>query len=138
MSKSNAVQVDGPPHELARRLWIVAVSLDANQIPLDLAGIDSDGLKSAMINRGMEYEHWALKVDPHSQDPKDTSPKIFDINLEGDKLVPSVSDASSGHWRGILRKVPLGWTVWSDDNIFAAASESPSVPTQLCSLLTNS
>ena len=86
---------------------------------MDLVGVDADGLKSAMRNRGLETEHWALKIDPPSQIKAE--PSIVDITLEGGKLVSQIHSTSSPYWKVIIRRVALGWTLWKDDEILEAS-----------------
>ncbi|CBQ71002.1 conserved hypothetical protein [Sporisorium reilianum SRZ2] len=113
-----AEEVNPPPHPQARRVWLVSTPVDSKDVPLDLVGIDADGLKAAMRNRGLETEHWALKVDP----PADVKaqPSIFDITVQAGNLVSQVHPTSSPYWNGITRRVAVGWTLWTDDEIVQA------------------
>ncbi|EPQ26147.1 uncharacterized protein PFL1_06355 [Pseudozyma flocculosa PF-1] len=119
-SKSNAVVevAAPPPHPQARKMTLIAVPLDQQQIPVDLAGIDSGGLKAAMHHRGLETEHWALKVDPVAG--QSASAQVFDISVERDGMVTSIQDINSPMWRGICRRQELGWTLWNDAEILHA------------------
>ncbi|SPO32198.1 uncharacterized protein UTRI_02755 [Ustilago trichophora] len=120
MSKTTVVQeVNPPPHPEARRLWLVSTQIDPKHVPLDLVGIDADGLKAAMRNRGLETEHWALKVDSPSDEKAE--PSIFDITLEGGTLVSQLHSTSSPYWNAITRRVAIGWTIWKDQEIMHAS-----------------
>ncbi|ETS60787.1 hypothetical protein PaG_04699 [Moesziomyces aphidis] len=123
MSKNAAVveEVNPAPHPEARRVWLVSTPVDAKDVPLDLVGIDSDGLKAAMRNRGLETDHWALKIDPPSN--LKAEPSIFDITLEGGKLVSALHTTSSPYWKGITRRVAIGWSIWKDDEIMHACKQ---------------
>ncbi|EST05801.1 hypothetical protein PSEUBRA_004828 [Kalmanozyma brasiliensis GHG001] len=112
-------EVNPAPHPEARRVWLVSTPVDAKDVPLDLVGIDADGLKAAMRNRGLETEHWALKVDP--QTGVKAEPSIIDITVEGGKLVSHIHPTSSPYWKGITRRVAIGWTLWKDDEILEAS-----------------
>lgn len=121
MSKSSAVveEVNPVPHPEARRFWLISTQVDPKDVPLDLVGIDADGLKAAMRNRGLEVEHWALKVDPPANIKSE--PSIFDITLEGGKLVSQIHSTSSPYWKVVLRRVAIGWTIWKDNEILEAS-----------------
>lgn len=110
------------PHPLARRMWLVATSLDPKDIPEDLVGIDADGVKSALRNRGMETEHWALKIDPlsSSNTNKAAQPRIFDITVQAGRMANNVHTPDSIYWNAIIRRVCLGWTIWKDDEVTGA------------------
>ncbi|CDU23052.1 uncharacterized protein SPSC_01682 [Sporisorium scitamineum] len=114
-----AEQVNPPPHPQARRVWLVSTPVDSRDVPLDLVGIDSDGLKAAMRNRGLETEHWALKVDPQTN--VKAEPSIFDITVQGGSLVSQIHSTSSPYWKGITRRVAIGWTLWTDQEIMQAS-----------------
>ncbi|KAN0062228.1 hypothetical protein ACQY0O_005409 [Thecaphora frezii] len=119
-SKSNPVvdEAPPPPHPKARKVTLIAVPLDPQLIPLDLNGIDAGGLKGAMLHRGLEAEHWALKVDPAAGDASPA--QVFDISVQGGKMVSSVTNIHSPFWNGICRKQELGWTLWNDNEILNA------------------
>ena len=121
-SKAVVEEVNPAPHPDARRVWIVSTPIDSHQVPLDLVGIDSDALRAAMRNRGIEIEHWALKVDPHASHAK-AEPSIFDITVQGGKMVSQLHSTSSPYWRGITRRVVVGWTIWKDDEISQASHQ---------------
>lgn len=122
MSKTAVVdEVNPAPHPEARRVWLVSTQVDPKEVPLDLVGIDADGLKAAMRNRGLETEHWALKVDPPSHIKAE--PSIFDITVEAGKLVSQMHPTSSPYWKIILRRVAIGWTLWKDDEILHASKQ---------------
>ncbi|TKY87765.1 hypothetical protein EX895_003346 [Sporisorium graminicola] len=113
-----AEEVNPVPHPQARRVWLVSTPVDSRDVPQDLIGIDADGLRAAMRNRGLETEHWALKVDPQA-DVK-AEPSIFDITVQGGSLVSQVHSTSSPYWKGITRRVAIGWTLWTDEEIVQA------------------
>ncbi|SNX83579.1 uncharacterized protein MEPE_02286 [Melanopsichium pennsylvanicum] len=121
MSKNTTVaeEVNPAPHPEARQLWLVSTFVDPKDIPSDLVGIDSDGLKAAMRNRGLETDHWALKVDSPYNVQAESS--IFDITLEGGKLVSQIHPTSSPYWKSITRRLSIGWTIWKDQEIFHAS-----------------
>ncbi|KAJ1020101.1 hypothetical protein NDA16_004381 [Ustilago loliicola] len=121
MSKSTTVaeEANPAPHPEARRVWLISTQVDPKDVPLDLVGIDADGLKAAMRNRGLEVEHWALKVDTPANIKSE--PSIFDITLEGGKLVSQIHSTSSPYWKCVLRRVAIGWTIWKDDEILEAS-----------------
>lgn len=118
-SKAVVEEVNPAPHPESRRVWLVSTSVDAKDVPLDLVGIDADGLKAAMRNRGLETEHWALKVDPQTN--VKAEPSIIDITIQGGKLVSHIHPTSSPYWKGITRRVAIGWTIWKDEEIFEAS-----------------
>lgn len=111
------------PHPDARRLWLISTQIDPKEIPLDLVGIDADGLKAAMRNRGLEVEHWALKIDTPATAPAKTEASIFDLTVEGGKLVSQVHATSSAYWKIVLRRVNIGWTIWTDAEVYAASKQ---------------
>ena len=115
-----AEQHPSAPHPQARRVWLVATPIDSREIPLDLVGIDSDGLKAAMRNRGLEIEHWALKVDPLASTKSE--PSIFDITVQRGALISQLHSTSSPYWKAITRRVAVGWTLWTDDEILHATN----------------
>ncbi|PWZ01604.1 hypothetical protein BCV70DRAFT_77525 [Testicularia cyperi] len=118
-SSTDAAEAPGAPHPQARRMWLVSTPVESKDVPLDLVGIDSDGLKAAMRNRGLETEHWALKIDPLAGEKGE--PNIIDITVEGGQLVTRLHSTSSPYWRGITRRVVIGWTLWKDQEIYDAS-----------------
>ncbi|KAJ1035010.1 hypothetical protein NDA18_000615 [Ustilago nuda] len=112
-------EVNPVPHPEARRVWLISTQVDPKDIPLDLVGMEADSLKSAMRNRGLQVEHWALKVDPASNLKAEAS--IFDITVQGGKMVSQTHSTSSPYWSIVLRRMAIGWTIWKDNEIFEAS-----------------
>ncbi|GAC98792.1 hypothetical protein PHSY_006387 [Pseudozyma hubeiensis SY62] len=110
------------PHPDARRVWLVSTPIDPRSIPADLVGVDASGLKAAMRNRGLETEHWALKID--SAPGQKTDPTIVDITVQADhKMVSQLHPTSSPYWSGITRRMAVGWTIWNDHEVLVASKQ---------------
>ncbi|KAJ9478709.1 hypothetical protein PHBOTO_002205 [Pseudozyma hubeiensis] len=110
------------PHPDARRVWLVSTPIDPRSIPADLIGVDASGLKAAMRNRGLETEHWALKIDPAAG--QKTDPTIVDITVQADnKMVSQLHPTSSPYWSGITRRMAVGWTIWNDHEVLIASKQ---------------
>ena len=93
-----------------RTVWIVMAALSG------VALVACLGVKHFDLDRGLETDHWALRVDPPSNVKAEYS--IFDFTVENGRLISQTHSAISPYWKIVNRRVAVGWTIWKDDEIF--------------------